>query len=555
VGFYRGLKKIARRNRNCALIGLFFLLASFLTLLFRVFFPYHRGLAAALLFIGGVVLSIPAFPLFHRLTLHRLAWSGIIIGIAFALYIMLVLFPISARVLVDEGLDEQIRLDSEMLVPLLAAIQDDPFINSPALDVSLANATSEDLEELEEGFTIFLDRMLLLENIITEYEGFYKVRKHDGDGLHETAFLIGYSAYLARYEAVLRLQEKVGSNEYVRELLDEDIPPFGKGNYRSLTMGLYRPETPIRINAGRAYLERIEGGGPLEDYSRAAYHRLFGSYKRSIIYAWKSLLISFEQGAMERWLPFQERVAKRLASTRVTSREGYLISHEQVKSLEKTLEPGDILFTRRNWHLSNSGMPGFWTHSAIYTGTLTELDAYFQEETESLYNSTFSGILLSKYPSVYHARAADPTLATIEGKAAGIAMYPLAVSADADSLAALRPDITKMQKLESLLFAFGKFGTAYDYDFDFSTEDSYVCSELVYKAYRDHLDFKPEMTAGRWMLAPNDMVRQAAMGDPGVSFVYFLDGDEEKDVAEPKGEEEFFQTWARPKHDLIIRYG
>jgi len=46
-----------------------------------------------------------------------------------------------------------------------------------------------------------------------------------------------------------------------------------------------------------------------------------------------------------------------------------LITDENVKKIEKLLEPGDIILTRGNWAATNLNIPGFWKHMAMYIGT------------------------------------------------------------------------------------------------------------------------------------------------------------------------------------------
>ena len=50
-----------------------------------------------------------------------------------------------------------------------------------------------------------------------------------------------------------------------------------------------------------------------------------------------------------------------------------LISPEQLEDIRAELRPGDILVERRNWYISNSLLPGFWPHTALYLGSYEEL--------------------------------------------------------------------------------------------------------------------------------------------------------------------------------------
>ena len=67
---------------------------------------------------------------------------------------------------------------------------------------------------------------------------------------------------------------------------------------------------------------------------------------------------------------------------------------------------------------------------------------------------------------------------------------------------------------------------------------------------------KLEKIAGRWMLAPNDMVRIFNMkygtSEEQNEFVFFIDGNEETFNSEYKGVEEFRESWKRSKYTILL---
>ena len=50
-------------------------------------------------------------------------------------------------------------------------------------------------------------------------------------------------------------------------------------------------------------------------------------------------------------------------------------------------------------------------------------------------------------------------------------------------MAALRPRLPAVEKAAAILRAFGHARRPYDFNFDFRTDATLVCSELIYKVY------------------------------------------------------------------------
>ena len=52
-----------------------------------------------------------------------------------------------------------------------------------------------------------------------------------------------------------------------------------------------------------------------------------------------------------------------------------MIGSELRNEIDGMMQPGDVIISRKNWYLSNIGLPGFWPHAAFYLGEADELEA------------------------------------------------------------------------------------------------------------------------------------------------------------------------------------
>ncbi len=110
--------------------------------------------------------------------------------------------------------------------------------------------------------------------------------------------------------------------------------------------------------------------------------------------------------------------------------------------------------------------------------------------------------------------------------------------------------------------AFQYFGRPYDFNFDFVSDATIVCTELVFKAWQrgpEHtgLDIELVDIMGRATLPANELVRQFAAqaelpeSTRQLDFVSFVDGLE-KDRSSHWGDAPSFSaSWERPQWDIV----
>ncbi len=267
-----------------------------------------------------------------------------------------------------------------------------------------------------------------------------------------------------------------------------------------------------------------------------------------------------------RWFPLQKGLAEWAGDTRFARAERRLIDDASLAAFHEKLEPGDIILERRNWYLSNVGLPGFWPHAALYVGTQDQILQALAEQPDV--KQTF-GDLRAHYEKL--APKAWASLAErdhgghaqciLEAVSEGVVSASIEHSCGADYVAALRPRLPPVARARAIGRALTFFGRPYDFNFDFLTDDQVVCSELVVKAYEKLGNDDPGLTVpyvelvGRRAVPPTELVRlfRDQRNDPNrqLDFVYFLEGRESEHKAVVADADTLASTCDRPKWDLV----
>jgi hypothetical protein len=269
--------------------------------------------------------------------------------------------------------------------------------------------------------------------------------------------------------------------------------------------------------------------------------------------------------AFRRFFPMQKAVAEWMGDTRVVPQERRLISDAQIVEMKKSLRPGDIIVERRNWYLSNIGLPGFWPHAALYLGTAEDIRRTFDEDPETRARfGVFSEHLREKRKMAFAAFGERDeqghAKSVLEAVSEGVIASSLEHSCGADYVAAMRPRMPLVEIAAAIDRALAFYGRPYDFNFDFGTDDQIVCSELVLKAFEPSTEKGPGLrvpfitVVGKRVGPPTELVRRFAAergrDDRQLDFVYFLDGREKERRAVVADAEALAKSADRPKWDI-----
>ncbi len=419
-----------------------------------------------------------------------------------------------------------------------------------------------------------LDTYLALDALAQKHMGFYQLRSKKA---REQAFHLARGIFLAQYRAALELIAVLEQNPVTDTILNEADPPLG------LPHGVYAQFKYQYLNvikAGRyAAMEAVARVyKPVKDTQLAQWAE---ADSRIILAAGKGPgpMMTFKNGISivrnlghAAWFPVQKGVAEWMGHTKVWRPHHYLIRPEQIQTLSRLLEPGDIFLERREWYLTNVGIPGFWTHAALFIGSAAQREALSnQAEVKDWLQrqgvESLDGLIKKRYPRAHAAMQApykDGLLPrVIEAISPGVSMTSLDYSATCDSLAVLRPRLSKTDRAAAVVRALRYYGRPYDYDFDFGSDKSLVCTELIVKSYlpgkmKQGLELPVENVMGRMLTPANAFARQFdktfGTSEQQMDLVHFLDGDEKEQRAVESGVEAFRRSWNRPKWHILVQY-
>ncbi len=246
--------------------------------------------------------------------------------------------------------------------------------------------------------------------------------------------------------------------------------------------------------------------------------------------------------------PVQKYIMVSITGLEFTKRKDKFITAVDLKEIESKLRPGDILLKRNDWQATNLGISGFWTHTGLYVGSLEELDAYFSDIV-ALDGKRFSEKLKEVNEKIYTDLMTKIDLTVIEAIEEGVVVKPLSNIAKVDYFSALRPRISKEEKMNAIFRAFSFVGRPYDFFLDLKSNDAFICTAVIYKSFETSITFEVEKKLGRSIVFPNSVVKKFAQErkkeNKELDFVLFYDLDLKTRKAHKSTEFQFAKSYKR----------
>lgn len=425
-----------------------------------------------------------------------------------------------------------------------------------------------------------------IEGLRQKYWDFVKLLPTDTR--HAWGYVITHTALTALLAYGMAFAELTIGNKQLETLLDEANDEFGvpQGAFAAFKLKAIHVATSTQLLTGDAWALTVTPTmKKLKAFDEADVKWAWDEMKTDSKQARASLLKSgvklftvnatdiVKDSTMQTVFPVQKSFAEWMGDTRVARIGKPLVTTAFVeKAVLPKLQPGDVIVTRQNWFLSNIGLPGFWPHAELYVGrpkewAALELDPGVQAwlKTQPEKPTSLAELLEKRYPAKWKTYAGGVDfqghgpIRVIESISEGVSFTAIEHAFGVDYLGALRPRLPLVEKARSIERAFQYQGRPYDFDFDFFSDSTLVCTELVYKAYQQDkdmkgLDFPLVDVAGRKTLPANEIVKrfdlEAETPNRQLDFVLFVDAREkdttvfEADAAALKG------SWKRLKWDV-----
>ena len=328
------------------------------------------------------------------------------------------------------------------------------------------------------------------------------------------AFMVGFAAALTLHARALKLIEVYEHEPLVRRKLNEAEArhQLEAGFFEEILgacSSLHNYRLMVRADSfwrrSRRTIQRLKLAeaadwrwvGDVIRHQRAGARRRFGKVVfQRLRYDWRAFWKCTSRPVAAARYGLLSFVGSKVARMRTTRHYQPAINARVLDRLRSLLRPGDVLLVRAEKKITSELLPGFWTHAALYVGSVRDLETLgvtaqscpCRRWVEAIADGSRYGYVLEAVSPATRIRRLEKCL------------Y-------ADHVAVLRPRLADEPLRSALVEAFGQLGKPYDFAFDFNVTARIVCTGLIYRSYhkRGGIEFPLIKRFGRYTLTCDDV--------------------------------------------------
>ncbi len=373
---------------------------------------------------------------------------------------------------------------------------------------------SDQIQSLLHRYCTYRDSLL---RILITYRPYQDKSLFDNQQSQDRALVLFVAATLLRHEMSANFVKAHDDLPRVRQLLNLPETRWGipAGVFDSVQREMLDATYQDMIFAAEtAYLQRDRfalKNSPLHNIIENSRVEIAGIPEFGIRADVNRALRDAKDNATDLYQYIQTFTATVIGDFKVNQREiDNLIGADDLHGFHQALKPGDMLIERRNWYASNAFLPGFWPHGAMYVGTVQEMkDAGIYELVRDKILEFADDDEKSEYKSgKAHAQSLRDILDeferpvaenryehhhVIEAVSEGVVLNTIEHSAgEATSVCAFRPVLLSDAQIASAVArAYYYLGRDYDFDFNFESPNTLVCTEVLYRCYEGNREGYP----------------------------------------------------------------
>lgn len=200
-------------------------------------------------------------------------------------------------------------------------------------------------------------------------------------------------------------------------------------------------------------------------------------------------------------------------------------SEQQLQQMKTLLQPGDIILTFSEGHMSNIFLRGVFKHGITYVGSSAQRKAIglseksFSKLSNRRLRNVINSLSIDQLPSGHKANL-------VEAVAEGVTFSSFGdiVDSHVNRLLVLRPRLTHEERLEQMKTVFLFLGNTYDFHFDFDDGSSQCCTEVIYRSLHGlgNIEFHLKNRMGSQTLTADDIINHWLSRAPESFSAVFL---------------------------------